>query len=444
MSDATYEGRMPTIDDFCDPKPNEQKEMFPEYPCFLFTPEELKQAQSRQPMKCICTQCDKVFFITKNQIQARIKADLHYAFCSRSCATKHAHKINGHNPVRTSYICQTCGKHVPLNEYYGTGKYCSSYCSHSAGSIAGHTKEARQKLSATLKSKYYDENGPIIYFQLSNEKTRLTLNLLSSLLQNWCIKDIVKLYKLNEKMLKKFILTNNIKEPQIFVSTKSHAVITACRHALNKPLELGSITMNDLETVKQECIRLMHEEKIPTASVCLDYLGMKSPNTSFLINCLHIPAPSIQEYGSRIREKYLPTKTDREKYYAECEFNFPDDLLPYTKSSHLIGQHPWYNPHFPKENGLTKDHMISKSYGYWHNIDSYLISHPANCEIMLKDINSSKNDSCSITVNELIERVEWWNENIIHKIFNDFQKPLPKYKQNLVGLERLERSKPRN
>ena len=28
MSDATYEGRMPTIDDFCDPEPNEQKECF--------------------------------------------------------------------------------------------------------------------------------------------------------------------------------------------------------------------------------------------------------------------------------------------------------------------------------------------------------------------------------------------------------------------------------
>lgn len=50
---------------------------------------------------------------------------------------------------------------------------------------------------------------------------------------------------------------------------------------------------------------------------------------------------------------------------------------------------------------------------------------------MLRDNNSSKNSSCSITIDELIERVEWWNENIIHNIFNDFQKPLPKYKQNM-------------
>ena len=439
MSDATYEGKMPTIDDFCNPESNEQKEMFPGYPCFLFTPEELKQAQSRQPMKCICTECNKVFFITKNQIQARIKADLHYAFCSKSCAAKHVHKINDHNPVRTSYTCQACGKHVSLNEYYGTGKYCSSHCAHCAGGRLGSTEESRKKTSATLKARYQDEHGPIAHIPFQNN-ARLTAEYLSELSKRFSFADMATYLSISLNKIKRVANYHSMKDSDNFIQAHSHAVIKVCRHALNKPLELGSITLNDLEMVKQECIRLMHKEKIPTISICLDYLGMKSPNTSFLINCLHVPVPSIQEYGSRIREKYLPTKSDREKYYAECEFDFPDELLPYTKSSHLIGQHPWYNPHYPKENGLTKDHMISKSYGYWHNIDSYLISHPANCEIMLKNINSSKNDSCSITVNELIERVEWWNENIIHKIFNDFQKPLPKYKQKLVGLERIERS----
>ena len=264
---------------------------------------------------------------------------------------------------------------------------------------------------------------------VEKENQLITLEFLSSLLQKWCIKDIVKIHKLNEKSIKKYMSIYNINELDIFIPTKMHAVIKACRHALNKPLENGSITFQDLEIVKQECIRLIHQEKMPTKLVCLNYLGMKSANTSFLINCLHIPAPSVKEIGSRVRERNLPTKTDREKYYAECKFTFPDELLPYTKSSELIGQYKWYNPHYPKENGLTKDHMISKKYGYYHKIDPYLISHPANCEIMLRDNNSSKQDVCSLTIEQLIERVEWWNENIIHKIFNDFQKPLPKYKQ---------------
>ena len=436
MSEATYEGKMPTIDDFCDPEPIEQKEMFPGYPDFLFTPEEFKKAKSNVLLPCRCSLCASIFKRSKGELAKKVRAKNPKIYCSRACQGKKSGEIRRNHSIllkqnKPSYNCQVCGKLVSSAEYYGTGKYCSSYCAHSAGSIAGHTKEARQKLSATLKSKYYDENRPIIYFQLNNEKTRLTPDLLASLLQNWCIRDIIKFFKINAKTLKRYILRHNIQEPQIFVSTKSHAVIAACRHALNKPLKEGSITYDDLETVKQECIRLMHTEKIPTRSVCLDYLGMKTYNGSFLINCLHVQTPSVQEIGDRVREKNLPTKTDREKYYAECKFNFPDDLLPYTKSSDLIGQYPWYNPHYPKENGLTKDHMISRNYGYEHNIDTYLISHPANCEIMLRDDNSSKQEKCSISIDQLIERVEWWNENIIHKIFNDFQKPLPKYKQNM-------------
>ena len=150
MSDATYEGKMPAINDFCDPEPIEQKEMFPGFPCFLFTPEELKQAQSRQPMKCKCTQCGNVFFITKNQIQARIKADQHNAFCSRSCGIKHTHVINGHNHTYTSYTCQVCGKYVPSDEYYGTGKYCSSYCAHRAIARITHTNEYSRKITNSL------------------------------------------------------------------------------------------------------------------------------------------------------------------------------------------------------------------------------------------------------------------------------------------------------
>ena len=437
MSDATYEGRMPTIDDFCDLEPNEQKEIFPGFPCFLFTPEELKQAQSRQPMKCRCTQCGNVFFISKNQIQARIKANQHNAFCSRSCGIKHTHVINGHNHTYTSYTCQVCGKYVPSDEYYGTGKYCSIHCAHCAGRRLGSTEKSRKKTSATLKAKYQDEHGPIVHIPSQNN-ARLTAEYLSELSKRFNFTDIATYLSISLNKIKKVANYHNIKDNCNFIQSHSHAVIKVCRYALNKPLEIGSITYDDLETVKQECIRLMHEEKISTTSICLEYLGMKSPNTSFLINCLRIPAPSIQEYGNRIREKYLPTKSDREKYYAECEFHFPNELLPYTKSSYLIGKYPWYNPHHPKENGLTKDHMISKSYGYWHKIDPYLISHPANCEIMLRNSNSSKNDSCSITIDELIEQVEWWNENIIHKVFNDFRKPIPKYKQNLMNHYKIE------
>lgn len=46
------------------------------------------------------------------------------------------------------------------------------------------------------------------------------------------------------------------------------------------------------------------------------------------------------------------------------------------------------------------------------------MSHPANCLLMKQGDNASKNDRCSITLNELIERVEFFNEYILEQKVN--------------------------
>ena len=72
MSEATYEGKMPTIDDFCDPEP--QEEIFPGFPDFKFTPNVLLEAKSRDKLPCVCRCCKKDFLIEKHYLQAIIKA----------------------------------------------------------------------------------------------------------------------------------------------------------------------------------------------------------------------------------------------------------------------------------------------------------------------------------------------------------------------------------
>ena len=408
MSTATYEGRMPTIDDFCSAEPIEEKEqeMFPGFPDFKFTPNDLLKAKSRDKLPCVCRCCKKDFSIEKHYLQAIIKAKQTNIFCSRSCSRsyKHAKKLS-------SYFCARCGKLVLPKDYYGSGKYCSSHCSHTASGNRCKSKEVKAKISSSLK-KYHKHNQKV---PVLSQEELIRLN------ENYSFSDIAKLFSVSRKYISNLAKKYDIADNPIFLSSHSHSVIKVCRHALNKSFEDGSITLDDLEQVRQECIRLMFEDKVPSNDVCVNYLGMDHPNGSFIKNCLHVSRPSLKEIGSRIHEKSLVNKTEREKYYDECKFRFPDELLPYTKSSHLIGKYPWYNPYYPKANGLTKDHMISKNYGYCHKIDSYLISHPANCEIMLRDDNSSKQEKCTLTKEQLIERVEWWNENIIHKIFNDFK-----------------------
>lgn len=60
--------------------------------------------------------------------------------------------------------------------------------------------------------------------------------------------------------------------------------------------------------------------------------------------------------------------------------------------------------------GVSRDHMISIKYGYDNHIDPYLISHPANCKLLIHSENMKKNIKCSLTIDELITRVKNWNK----------------------------------
>jgi hypothetical protein len=54
--------------------------------------------------------------------------------------------------------------------------------------------------------------------------------------------------------------------------------------------------------------------------------------------------------------------------------------------------------------------MFSVDEGYKQCVDPYLISHPANCKLMRHEDNFKKLTKCSITLDELIDRVNKWNE----------------------------------
>jgi hypothetical protein len=62
--------------------------------------------------------------------------------------------------------------------------------------------------------------------------------------------------------------------------------------------------------------------------------------------------------------------------------------------------------------GFHRDHMVSIAYGWENKIDPLIISHPANCEIMLSNDNIKKGSACSITIETLLYRIEKWNNEL--------------------------------
>lgn len=102
------------------------------------------------------------------------------------------------------------------------------------------------------------------------------------------------------------------------------------------------------------------------------------------------------------------------KYYRrQCAFKFALNQFPDEFDFSLIEKYGWYsaaNSKHPNLNGVSRDHMVSVKYGWLHGISPDIISHPANCKLVLQNDNASKHDDCSISYEQLLERIENWNK----------------------------------
>lgn len=98
-------------------------------------------------------------------------------------------------------------------------------------------------------------------------------------------------------------------------------------------------------------------------------------------------------------------------YLAYCKFNFSLNRYKDEFNFDLIKEYGWYKPtnHGNNLNGVSRDHKFSQYEGWKQKIDPYIISHPANCEIMQHSQNSSKHNKCSLSIEDLIKNIKIWN-----------------------------------
>ncbi len=108
-------------------------------------------------------------------------------------------------------------------------------------------------------------------------------------------------------------------------------------------------------------------------------------------------------------------KSGIQKYRLECDFKFNLSDYPNKFNFSLIQKYGWYkaknkgnNP-----NGVSRDHMYSVSEGFKNDVPAEIISHPANCKLMLHRDNNKKKNGCSITLDELKERIREWDKQTI-------------------------------
>jgi hypothetical protein len=107
------------------------------------------------------------------------------------------------------------------------------------------------------------------------------------------------------------------------------------------------------------------------------------------------------------------------KYYRRaCSFKFNLADYPGEFDFGLVEQYGWYAAKNRGNNldGVSRDHIISVKYGFENNVDVSIISHPANCRLMVHNSNVSKGKKCGMTLEQLQEKIKWWNEKYISRL----------------------------
>jgi len=76
----------------------------------------------------------------------------------------------------------------------------------------------------------------------------------------------------------------------------------------------------------------------------------------------------------------------------------------------LVTKYGWYSPTNKGNNlhGVSRDHLYCVRDGFINKVDPDIIKHPANCCLMKHTDNNLKNYTSSITLEELIDRINNW------------------------------------
>lgn len=105
------------------------------------------------------------------------------------------------------------------------------------------------------------------------------------------------------------------------------------------------------------------------------------------------------------------SKTDAKDIYKdECAFKFNVFDYPNLPGYQILKENGIYN-YASNPQGVVRDHIISKEYGWKNNIPANIISHPANCQLISNLDNVRKGTGCDLSYEDLLTRIDDWQKD---------------------------------
>lgn len=261
--------------------------------------------------------------------------------------------------------------------------YCNKEVIGNNGVYANHLRWCKQNPNYNVNYKKYKEN--------INKTTKNKHN------------ELFKDYIINCKICGKEF-TINTSENNFIKGKYKQTCSSYCSHKL-------SILNSDNEKRKENIKKSIDEfnikhgtKKIEQIKKC-KYCSTEYKTLRNTVFCSRICAKKYKD------EQLILKKEPFQRYRKTCEFKFGIKSFPEEFNSVLLEKYGWYSAfnHGNNYKGVSRDHMFSCKEGFNQLIDPYLISHPANCNLILQSDNVSKYSKCSLTLDELINRIKDWN-----------------------------------
>jgi hypothetical protein len=175
-------------------------------------------------------------------------------------------------------------------------------------------------------------------------------------------------------------------------------------------------TLQNIIQSIEKLSHMYHEQGMSPCQLIDRFNWTHTSDIGSFLKLLGIPlrnlSQSINNYNKTVGKEITDEK---EKYWAACKFKFSNTDIEKIPGFPLLKQYGMYHP-VKNLNGVSRDHIISISDAYNNGYDSKYIGHAANCRFMLHSDNMKKHSNSMLTYDELIDRVEYWEQGKIKEL----------------------------
>lgn len=112
---------------------------------------------------------------------------------------------------------------------------------------------------------------------------------------------------------------------------------------------------------------------------------------------------------SFVTQQTIINSTQVSNYRYKARFVIAATNIYHIKGYELLLEYGRYHPDC-NPTGVVKDHRISVKYGEENGICPSIIGHICNCEYLKMQDNVSKSDKCSLTLNDLLQKIDRFNK----------------------------------